>query len=147
MARFRVVRRLHSHASWRGPAETAVAKAPSAVKRFMGEERTPEFIHCRSKLPDVPMSGIGPWHYPTVINHPRAVRPFHRDRSGLVVVHVRDIDCMTPRMPATASDHSALAVAYDHGSTMTMVGSRDPDHLHSRVKSVRPDPMTIMIGQ
>ena len=144
--RFWVVRRLHSHASWRRPAVTAIARAPAAAKRIKGGDKRSTFIHCRNTLPDEPMSGIVPWPYLTVTNHPRAVRPNHRHHRGLVVVLVR-IDCLTPQMPAAASDHSALAVAYDHRTTTSMVGSRDPDHVCSRVTSVRPDQMTIMIGQ
>ena len=132
--RFWVVRRLHSHASWRRPAVTAIARAPAAAKRIKGGDKRSTFIHCRNTLPDEPMSGIVPWPYLTVTNHPRAVRPNHRHHRGLVVVLVR------------ISDHSALALAYDHMTITSMVGSRDPDHVGSRVP-VRPNHMTIMIGQ
>ena len=144
MARFWVVPRLHSHASWRGPAETVKAQVPTAAKSIKGRAGQSGSIHFRLvNFPDALMSRIRPWHYPTVTRHPGAARLLHRHLSGLVVVHVLLKACLTPQMPAAASDHSALAVAYDHRSTMKMTKS----HPHSRVISVSPVGMIMSIRQ
>ena len=139
-----VVPRLLSLANWRRPAETASSKVPEAAKRAKGEVERPGYIHFRSLGFPAPVMGeMRPWHHPTAIRQPGAALPNHRHHSGLVVALVLLEACLTPQMPAAASDRSALAIAYDHTTTMKMIAS----HPRGRVRSVHPVGMTMSIRQ
>ena len=121
-------------------------QVPKAAKLVVGGARRSGCCHCRVMMCHeavVALCRIMGVHYLTEGTLRGVAMPFHqRHRKGGLVVVLLSLGA-AGLMPRVASDRSATAAVYDHGTTVKLTMR----HPHGRVISVRPGVMTMMIVQ